>query len=218
MTNVVNLDFGFRDPNGYDADERFDLRQNALLMSVNWQVDVLREVAIDLFMREGEVEMHTAVPLFDVMGSIYRDILMPATVTSDLGLRRARTIKKNFSTTCFHFPLSAIKEMSKFVDSGEIPTPPLQVEVAYIDYDDDYTESEIFHTVTVDTLTLPDNTTINKNILNGLVKNVNSLVEMNGGFSKGTVADDGTSPALIGFIPYSEVQYIRISLVISELK
>lgn len=218
MTNVVNLDFGFRDPEGYDVDERFDLRQNALLMSVNWQVDVLREVAIDLFMREGEVEIHTAVTLFDVMSSVYRDILMPSAVISDVGLRRARTVKNNFSATCTHFPLSTIKEIGKFAGSGETPMPSLQVEVAYVDYDDGYTENEIFHTVTVDALVPPNNTAINRSVLNGLVKNVNSLVELNGGFSKATIIDNGSKHVLLGFIPYSEVQYIRISLVISELK
>lgn len=216
MTNVINHDFGFRNPNGYDADERFDLRQNALLMSVNWQVDVLREVAMDLFAREAEVDMHKAIPLFDIMQSIYRDITMPFTITSDLGLRRDRTPGKNFSATCFHFPMKVIHGINERVESGDFPVPSLQTEVTYCDYEEGYDESNMFHTLSTQTITPPEGNGINTKILTSIGENLNKFVEMNGGFSRVTTTDDEVShPAMIGFIPYSEVQYVRISLVMS---
>lgn len=216
MTNVIKHDFGFRNPEGYDVDNRFDLLQNALLMSVNWQIEMLNTVAKELYFDHSEAEMHKLVPLFEVMQAVYRDIVLPFTVTSDVGVRNDRTDRKNFSVTCFHYSIAVIQGLTEKLATGDVPKPALQFEVTYCDFTEDMPVETLFSESSVEnSLLLPDPLTdIEPSIAKAILTNTNDMILKHGGFSRSVLADDGVSPVLIGFLPFSEVQYVRVSIVI----
>ena len=216
MTNVIEHDFGFRDPNGYEVDTRFDVGTTSLIMTVDWMLNLYRDVAVELFHDYGEHEMAQLIPLLEVYQSVYSGILLPFRFTTGVTVRRARVESNNFSVFGVHYPIEAMKEVEELRARGLEPDTEFQVEVAYQCYDD-MTEAELFNTSTVETLAVPDGILLSGNTYHAMLNNINTVISNNGGFSKATVADDANkSPALIGFMPYSGATFIRIAIVITN--
>lgn len=216
MTNVIEHDFGFRDPNSYDVDNRYDVGTTGLIMTVDWILQLYHDVAIELFHDYEEREMAHLIPLLEVYRAVYRDILIPFRITSGITVRRSRGENKNFSVFGVHYPLDAMKEVAELQSKGLQPDTEFQVEVAYQQYED-LSEEELFKTSTVETLAVPDGIQLSGNTYHAMLNNINTVISNNGGFSKATVADDANeSPALIGFMPYSGASFIRIALVITN--
>ncbi|AQT28033.1 hypothetical protein pVa21_092 [Vibrio phage pVa-21] len=217
MTNVITHDFGFRDPNGYDPDNRFDVGTTGLIMTVDWLLKVYQDAAMELFHEHDEHEIAKLFPVFEVFRTVYQGILIPFKVTSGITIRRDRTVKKNYSIFGLHYPLDSMKDVEKLKAQGKEPDPEFQVEVTYGNYEDDFTEETMFGNTSTQVPPIPDGCVLHSNYYHALITNINTVVANHGGFSRATEADDANkSPALIGFIPYSGANYIRISLVITN--
>ena len=216
MTNVIEHDFGFRDPKGYEVDTRFDVGTTGLIMTTDWILKLYQDMAIELFHDYGEHQIAPLVPLLEIYRSVYQGILLPFRFTSGVTVRRARDEGGEFSVFGVHYPIEAMKEVEELRTRGLEPDTEFQVEVAYQRYDD-MTEAEVFNTRTVETLAVPDGILLSGNTYHAMLNNINTVISNNGGFSKATVADDANkSPALIGFIPYTGVSFIRIAIVITN--
>lgn len=217
MTNVIKHDFGFRDPNGYDPDDRFNVGSTGLIMTIDWLIKVYHDAALESFHDLDEHEMAKLFPVLEIFRAVYRDLVLPFSITKGVTIRRDRTEKKHYSVFGLHYPIEAMKEVEELKAQGKEPDTEFQVEVTYGDYEDDMTEATMFDESSTRECDIPEGIVLNHGMYKAIINNINAIVINHGGFSRATNADDANaSPALIGFIPYSGANYIRIALVITR--